>query len=152
MFLAAHGRGWQVCAHVTGDAGVDAVLDAVDAANHDRPIGDRRFTLIHADFADAGTAARAAALGVIVNTQPAWYYKDADVLGEVLGETRAQRLIGLRQWLDKGVRVVLSSDHMFGLDPDTSLNPFNPFLTMYTAVTRRTRRRPRHRRGPGDRP
>ena len=50
-----------------------------------------------------------------------------------------QHLIGVREWLENGVRVVLSSDHMFGLDPNTSLNPFNPFLTMYAAVTRRTR-------------
>jgi predicted amidohydrolase YtcJ len=137
--VAAHGRGWQVSAHVTGDAGVDAVLDAFDAANRERPINDRRFTLIHADFAHGDAAARAAALGVIVNTQPAWYYEDGDVLDDVLGDGRVQHLIGLREWLEKGVRVVLSSDHMFGLDPDTSLNPFNPFLTMYVAVTRKTR-------------
>ncbi|HEX2310433.1 MAG TPA: amidohydrolase, partial [Vicinamibacterales bacterium] len=137
--LAAHGRGWQVCAHVTGDAGVDAVLDAFEAANRERPITDRRFTLIHADFANRDAAARAAALGVIVNTQPAWYYEDGDVLHDVLGEERVQHLIGVREWLENGARVVLSSDHMFGLDPDTSLNPFNPLLTMYAAVTRRTR-------------
>jgi predicted amidohydrolase YtcJ len=75
---------------------------------------------------------------VIVDTQPAWYYKDGDVLAEVLGEARARTLIGVKQWVDGGVRVVLNSDHMFGLDPNTSLNPFNPFLTMYVAVTRRT--------------
>ena len=137
--LAAHARGWQVCTHVTGDAGVDAVLDAFEAANRERPITDRRFTLIHADFTNREAAARAAALEVIVNTQPAWYYEDGDVLQDVLGEERVQHLIGVREWLEKGVRVVLSSDHMFGLDPDTSLNPFNPFLTMYVAVTRRTR-------------
>ena len=49
-------------------------------------------------------------------------------------------LIGLREWVNGGVRVVLNSDHMFGLDPNTSLNPFNPFLTMYVAVTRRSER------------
>ena len=134
----AHRDGWQVCAHVTGDAGVDAMLDAYDAANHDAPIGAKRFTLIHADFANATAAQRAAALGVVVDTQPAWYYKDAEVLAGVLGETRVRALIGVRQWLDGGVRVVLNSDHMFGLDPNTSLNPYNPFLTMYVAVTRRT--------------
>jgi predicted amidohydrolase YtcJ len=114
------------------------VLDAYEAANRDAPIGSRRFTLIHADFANATAAQRAAALGVVVDTQPAWYYKDADVLASVLGEPRARALIGVRQWVDDGVRVVLNSDHMFGLDPNASLNPFNPFLTMYVAVTRRT--------------
>jgi predicted amidohydrolase YtcJ len=134
----AHRHGWQACAHVTGDAGVDAVLDAFEAANREAPIRPRRFTLIHADFANAAAARRAAALGVIVDTQPAWYYKDGDVLADVLGEPRIAALIGVRQWVDGGVRVVLNSDHMFGLDPNTSLNPFNPFLTMDVAVTRRT--------------
>jgi predicted amidohydrolase YtcJ len=134
----AHRLGWQACAHVTGDAGVDAVLDAFEAANREAPIRNLRFTLIHADFANASAAQRAAALGVMVDTQPAWYYKDGEVLAGVLGEARAGTLIGVRQWIDGGVRVVLNSDHMFGLDPNTSLNPFNPFLTMDVAVTRRT--------------
>ena len=32
----------------------------------------------------------------------------------------------------------INTDHMFGLDPDNAMNPFNPFLTMATAVSRRT--------------
>jgi predicted amidohydrolase YtcJ len=43
-----HRLGWQMSTHVTGDAGVDTVLDAVEAANGDSPITNRRFTLIHA--------------------------------------------------------------------------------------------------------
>jgi hypothetical protein len=63
--------------HVTGDAGVDAVLDAVEAADRDSPIKDRRYTLIHAYFANAATAERAARLGVCDDTQPAWYTRTA---------------------------------------------------------------------------
>lgn len=133
-----HRLGWQMCAHVTGDAGVDAVLDAVEAADADSPIRERRFTLIHAYFPDAATATRAARLGVCVDTQPAWYYKDADVLASVLGEDRFRPFIGLAEWIKGGVRVAVNTDHMLGLDPDASLNPFNPFLTLYVAVTRRT--------------
>ena len=133
-----HRLGWQMCAHVTGDAGVDAVLDAFEAADADRPIRDRRFTLIHAYFPTAAVARRAAALGVAVDTQPAWYYKDADALLPALGEARLRPFLGLAEWLRAGVKVVLNTDHMFGVDPDHSLNPYNPFLTMYVAVTRRT--------------
>lgn len=135
-----HRLGWQMCAHVTGDAGVDTVLDAVEAADADRPIRDRRFTLIHAYFANADTARRAARLGVCVDTQPAWYYKDADALVTGLGEERLRPFIGLAEWLRAGVTVALNTDHMFGLDPSESLNPYNPFLTMYAAVTRKTER------------
>ena len=135
---AGHRLGWQMSSHVTGDAGVDAVLDAVEAADADSPIRERRYTLIHAYFPDAATAKRAARLGVCVDTQPAWYYKDADVLANTLGEERLRSFIGLREWIQAGVKVAINTDHMFGLDPRAALNPFDPFLTMYVAVTRRT--------------
>ncbi len=51
---------------------------------------------------------------------------------------RLAHFIGLRTWRDAGVRVAINTDHMFGADRDSAMNPFNPFLTMATAVTRRT--------------
>ena len=84
------------------------------------------------------TAARAAKLGVLVDTQPAWHYKDADALATGLGRGRLAPFIGLQTWRKAGVDVAINTDHMFGVDPDDALNPFNPFLTMYSAVSRRT--------------
>lgn len=138
IIRAGHRLGWQMSSHVTGDAGVDAVLDAVEAADGDSPIRERRYTLIHAYFPNAETARRAAKLGVCVDTQPAWYYKDGDALAEALGAARMQRFIGLAEWRRAGVKVALNSDHMQGFDPVTSLNPYHPFLTMFVAVTRQT--------------
>ena len=138
MIRTGHRLGWPMCSHVTGDAGVDLVLDAVEAANRDQPIKDRRYTLIHAYFPNSDAVRRAAALGVCVDTQPAWYYKDADALAPALGEDRMKHFIGLADWLRGGVTVAINSDHMFGLDPNLSLNPYNPFLAMGTAVTRKT--------------
>jgi predicted amidohydrolase YtcJ len=37
-----------------------------------------------------------------------------------------------------GVEVAINTDHMFGVDRDEALNPFNPFLTIYATTTRRT--------------
>jgi predicted amidohydrolase YtcJ len=133
-----HRHGWQMVAHVTGDAGVDVVLDAFEAAQKEQPASDRRHTLIHAYFVHPETAARAARLGVLVDTQPAWYYKDADALATGLGPERLAHFIGLRTLRQAGVDVAINTDHMFGLDRDQALNPFNPFLTIYTATTRRT--------------
>ena len=133
-----HGHGWQMVVHVTGDAGVDVVLDAIEAAQKEQPGQDRRHTLLHAYFVNRETAARAARLGVLVDTQPAWHYKDADALSKALGRERLAHFIGLRTWREAGVDVAINTDHMFGLDPNESLNPFNPFLTMYNATTRRT--------------
>jgi predicted amidohydrolase YtcJ len=46
--------------------------------------------------------------------------------------------IGVAEWQRGGVKVAINSDHMLGLDPNASLNPYNPFLAMGTAVTRKT--------------
>ena len=135
---SGHRHGWQMVAHVTGDAGVDAVLDAFEAAQAQLPSPDPRYTLIHAYFVHPESAARAARLGVLVDTQPAWYYKDADALAAGLGRERLAHFIGLRTLRQAGVDVAINTDHMFGLDRDEALNPFNPFLTIYAATTRRT--------------
>jgi predicted amidohydrolase YtcJ len=139
VMTAGHARGWQMSAHVTGDAGVDAVLDAFEAAQRAHPRSDARHTLIHAYFPTAAVARRVADLGVLVDTQPAWFYEDADALVPALGAPRLEHFIGLRTWRAAGVRVAINTDHMFGADRDTAMNPFNPFLTMYVAVSRRTK-------------
>ena len=138
LIRTGHRLGWPMSAHVTGDAGVDLVLDAVEAAAAEAPFRGRPFTHIHAYFPDAALVRRAARLGVRVDTQPAWLYKDGDALGEALGEERLARFLGLRAWLDGGVTVAINTDHMFGLDPDGAMNPFNPFLTMDVAIRRTT--------------
>jgi predicted amidohydrolase YtcJ len=137
-FEIGHRLGWQMVAHVTGDAGVDVVLDAIEAAQKKYPSPDRRHTLLHAYFVNRETAVRAARLGVLVDTQPAWHYKDAAALADGLGVDRLTPFIGVRTWREAGVDVAINTDHMFGLDKNDSLNPFNPFLTMYSATTRRT--------------
>ena len=137
-FEIGHRLGWQMVAHVTGDAGVDIVLDAIEAAQKEQPSPDRRHTLIHAYFVNRETAVRAARLGVLVDTQPAWHYKDAGALADGLGIDRLTPFIGLRTWREAGVDVAINTDHMFGLDRNEALNPFNPFLTIYAATTRRT--------------
>lgn len=136
IIQTGHRLGWQMSSHVTGDLGVDYVLDAVEAA--DESIRDRRYTLIHAYYPNPETAERAARLGVAVDTQPAWLYKDGDALIKALGADRMKWFIGLKVWQDAGVKVSLNADHMQGFDPITSLNPYHPFLAMYVAVTRKT--------------
>jgi predicted amidohydrolase YtcJ len=138
LITTGHRLGWQMSAHVTGNAGVDLVLDAVEAAGKIRPIEKSRFNLIHAYFPDAATTARARKLGVCLDTQPAWYFKDADALLTALGSERLSKFVGVREWLKAGVPVAANTDHMLGMDPNRALNPFNPFLTMYVLVTRKT--------------
>jgi predicted amidohydrolase YtcJ len=138
-----HRRGWQMVAHVTGDAGVDVVLDGIEAAQKQTPDpsvakSDRRHTVIHGYFANPESATRAARLGVLVDTQPAWHYKDGDALAAALGADRLAHFIGLKTLRQAGVDVAINTDHMFGLDANDAMNPFNPLLTIYSATTRRT--------------
>jgi predicted amidohydrolase YtcJ len=131
-------RGWQLSSHVTGDRGVDIVLDAIAAANREQSMLDRRYNLIHAYFANAETAERAASLGAVVDTQPMWFYKDGDALMKALGPKYMNTFIGVKTWKDNGVTVALNADHMQGFDPVTALNPYHPMLAMQAAITRRT--------------
>lgn len=138
VIRTGHRLGWQMCSHVTGDAGTDIVLDAVEAADADSPMRGRRYTLTHAYFARPQIVRRAAALGVSVDTQPALYYKDAEGIAGAIGEERLSNFIGVGSWRRGGVNVAISSDHMLGLDPDRALHFFNPFLMLYTVVSRKT--------------
>src|SRR5688572_13329645 len=108
--------GWQLSSHVTGDRGVDIVLDAIEAANKEKSMLDKRYNLIHAYFASADAAKRAASLGVVVDTQPMWFYKDGDALIEALGPKYMNTFLGVKTWKDNGVTVALNADHMQGFD------------------------------------
>ncbi len=137
IFSAGHRLGWQMCCHVTGDAGVDSVLDALEHVQRLYNIRDQRFTLIHCYFPIEDSIARCRKLGVCVDTQSYLYYKDSDAMAEVYGRSWAERLIGVGDWLKGGVPVAINSDHMIGLDPDHAMNSFNPFLQMYIAASRK---------------
>lgn len=137
IFATAHQLGWQMSAHVTGDAGVDRVLDALAASDKITPARDRRFNLIHAYFPSSASAKRAHQLGVGVDTQSYVYYKDADAIAEIYGRDWAQQFIAVGEWLRAGVPTAINADHMVGLDPDHAMNGYNPFLQIYTAVTRK---------------
>jgi predicted amidohydrolase YtcJ len=140
LMRMGHRLGWQMTVHVTADAGVDRVLDAMEAADADRPIRNRRSTLIHAYFPTPEAVARAQRLGIAVDTQPYLYYRDSGAIGEVYGRSWAERLIGAGDWVHAGIPTAIDSDHMIGMDPDHAMNSFNPFLQAYIAVTRRNER------------
>ena len=140
LFLAGHRLGWQWCCHVTGDAGVDAVLDALQAVHREHPdIASRRFSLTHAYFPAPDSISRAKKLGVCVDTQASLYFKDSAAIAEFYGNDWASRFIGLGDWIRGGIPTAIAGDHMLGLDPNMSMNAYNPFLMLHVAVTRRNR-------------
>jgi hypothetical protein len=138
MAKLANRLGWQMTAHTTGGASTDALLDAYEAADRERPIRDRRFTLTHANFPDQRAIERARKLGVVMDLQPAWYHLDGPALATVLGPERMKFFQPYKSIFDAGVIVGGGSDHMIKFDDKLAINPYNPFFGMWMAVTRKT--------------
>jgi hypothetical protein len=137
VFTAAAQLGWQMIVHVTGDAGTDVVLSAMEATHRTVPLTGRRFLLTHSYFPTPVLAQRAAALGLGVDTQVFTYHLDAPVIHDVYGSDWAARFIGVGTWRRAGVPVVISSDHMVGYDRNHGMNAYNPFIALQAAIDRR---------------
>ena len=138
MARTANRLGWQMTAHTAGGGATDALLDAYEAADRDRPIRERRFTVTHVNFPNAQAIARAARLGVAFDCQPAWHHFDGPALKDVFGPSRTAHFIPLRSILDAGVVLAGGSDHMIRFDSRQAVNPYNPFFGMWMAITRKT--------------
>ena len=138
MARVADELGWQMTAHVTGGGALDVLLDAYEAADKEKSIRDRRFTVTHGNFPNPDSIARAKKLGVVFDGQPAWHYFDGPAIKDVFGPARMKNFQPYRSLFDAGVVVAGGSDHMIGFDPRQAVNPYQPFFGMWMAITRRT--------------
>ena len=138
MARVADELGWQMTAHTAGGGAIDLLLDAYEAADEQKPIRGRRWTVTHGNFPDARAIERAAKLGVIFDCQIAWHHFDGPALNGVFGPERMKHFLPLRSLIDGGVTVVGGSDHMIRLDARDALNSYHPFFGMWMAVTRKT--------------
>ena len=129
MIVEAHMEGWQVGVHVQGDRAMSAVLDALEVATERAP-RDHRHRLEHAGYPTPAQVGRIASLGAITVNQPSYLHDSGDDFLERLGE-RTHRLQPLRDELDAGVTVVLSSD--------SDVASYRPLETVQAALVRRTR-------------
>ncbi len=129
-------RGWQMTAHVAGEAGMDVLLDAYVHADRAIGIRGRRWLITHANFTSAENLERCAELGVGADLQPAWLTLDARTLLKVLGPRRMAWFHPYRKWLDAGLTIGGGSDHMIRNDPLGATNPWDPWLGIWVAVTR----------------
>ncbi len=132
--------GWKFTCHSTGGGGVDVILDAFEEVNKINPIEERRFSIIHGNFYTPESIKRMKRLGVYADSQPAWFYKDSEVMRYILGEQKIKSFHPYKSLFNEGVIVNGGSDHMVQFNPNTSTNPYNPFLSMWTVITRKTER------------
>jgi hypothetical protein len=140
IFRAAHARGWQITAHDQGGGAIDVFLDAMEAADRDRPVANSRSHLMHASFQSPQAIARAKKLGILIDAQSPWLHYDGPALEKVFTYDGMRHFYPLRAYLEAGLIVAGGSDHMIGHDKNRSVNPYNPFLQMWIAVTRKTNR------------
>ncbi len=129
MVRRAHGGGWQVGVHAQGDRAIGMVVDAIDEALLQVP-RDARHRIEHAGHPTPEQIRRMADLGIAAICQPMYLFDSGDEFLTRLGP-RAHRLQPLREFLDAGVPVVLSSDAFVA--------SFRPLDAIAEAVSRQTR-------------
>ncbi|MGW3957730.1 amidohydrolase [Streptomyces sp. NPDC004752] len=110
MISYAHRAGHQVGVHITGDRGIDAVVDAFAAAVRTYPREDSRHYVIHGDFLTARSMRICAEHGFGVNMNPTIKWTIADLEEEFVGAERAAYEWPYRDAIDAGINVTSGSD------------------------------------------
>jgi predicted amidohydrolase YtcJ len=123
--------GHQVAVHGNGDAAIDDVLDALEAAQLGDPQLDPRPVIVHAQMARPDQLERMKRLRVIPSffVLHTWYWGDRH-RERFLGPERAARISPARTAQQLGVR--------FTLHCDSPVVPLEPLRLVWAAVNRRT--------------
>jgi predicted amidohydrolase YtcJ len=124
-----HDAGWQVAVHANGDAAIDTVLEAYEAALVANPRKDHRHRIEHCSIAWDEHFARMAELGLtpsfLIGHVHYWGRAFRD---RILGLERAERLDATASALKAGVRFTLHSDY--------DVTEIGPLRCIENAVTR----------------
>lgn len=115
--------------HAVGDAAVDLVLDAYEAANRDRSIAAERWAIEHAFITRPEQIQRIRDLGVVISAQSHLYLAGPSLL-RFWGRERTEQVAPVRAWLDAGIPVA------GGTDNKLPYVPASPILTFYHWVSR----------------
>ncbi|MDH4063435.1 MAG: amidohydrolase [Acidobacteriota bacterium] len=122
-------RGWRVATHAVGDAAMDLVLDAYEAANAERPMTDRRWSIEHAFIGRPDHLPRIKTLGLALAVQNHLYLAGPSLV-RYWGADRAGLTTPVRTYLDAGLPVSSGTD--------APVVPYPPLWTLYHFVTRDT--------------
>ena len=126
-----HAQGLQVAVHGNGDACIDDILDAFEAAQRAHPRPDARHVVIHAQMARDDQLDRMAELDVIPSFFSLHTYYWGDRHREIfMGPERAARMSPARSAMDRGLR--------FTIHTDAPVVPMEPLRLVWAAVNRRS--------------
>ncbi|HEV8543107.1 MAG TPA: amidohydrolase [Verrucomicrobiae bacterium] len=139
MVRATVESGLQFTAHSVGDGAVQALLDAYEEVNKDRPIRGTHPCISHSNFMSREAVEQAARLGVMLDIQPVWLYHDTRTLEKQFGYDRLRYFQPLKSVFQAGGIAGGGSDHMQKIGSFRSINIYNPFLGMATTITRKAK-------------
>lgn len=123
--------GYQLHVHVNGDAGLDRVLDVLEANLRRNPRYDHRTVLVHFAVSRPDQVTRIKALGAIVSGNAYYVSALADQYAKVgLGPARADTMVRLGDLSRAGIS--------WSLHSDMPMAPADPLFLMWCAVTRLT--------------
>ncbi|MFZ1793713.1 MAG: amidohydrolase [Anaerolineae bacterium] len=130
-FSRGHELGWDIGIHAIGDRahheGVLAFADVLAKSSR----REHRHSMIHAYFASEESLRAMREFDITAVIQPTFVYYEGDDLFRDVGAARAHRYKPMRTYLDRGIRVVATSDI-----PSTV--HYDPFVSMYSIITRKT--------------
>jgi hypothetical protein len=121
--------GWRVATHAVGDAAVDQVLDAYAAANADKSIVGKRWSIEHFFVGRPDHYPRVRSLDLVISAQD-HLYRAGPSLVNYWGRARAEQVTPVRTFLDQGILVAGGTD--------SPVIPYNPFWAMYHFISRET--------------
>jgi hypothetical protein len=121
--------GWRVGTHAVGDAAIDEVLAGYEAANAERSIVGKRWTIEHGFIPQDDQFPRMKALGLVISAQDHLYLAGPSLVN-YWGAKRAARTTPMRTYLDKGFVVAGGTD--------SAVVPYPPLWVIYHFVSRDT--------------
>src|SRR5439155_1428571 len=121
--------GWRVATHAVGDAAIDEVSAAYEAADAEKSIVGRRWTIEHAFIPRPDHFPRMKRLYLIISDQDHLYMAGPSIV-KMWGPKRAAWMTPLRTYIDQGLMVSLGTD--------ASVIPYPPLWVFYHFVTRDT--------------
>ena len=121
--------GWRVSTHAVGDAAIDEVLNAYEAANAEKSIVGRRWTIEHGFIPRAGDFPRMKKLDLVISAQDHLYLAGPSLV-KMWGPKRAAWVTPMRTYLDQGLMVSGGTD--------APVVPYPPLWVFYHFVTRDT--------------
>ena len=121
--------GWRVATHAVGDAAIDEVISAYEAADAEQPIAGKRWALEHGFIAQSDQFARLKKLDLVISAQDHLYLAGPSLVN-YWGPVRAARTTPMRAFIDQGFVVAGGTD--------SAVVPYPPLWVLYHFITRDT--------------